>query len=264
MIKYIESLQNPKIKLVRSLHQNKGRADAEAFIVEGQINEIPNNWEIKFYLVSQTFIQKFGIYKYEQRANIFVADDKTFAYACDTMTPQGILAVCSKSNAKISEKIMDELLKVDNPLFLLMENTQDPGNLGTVIRTADAAGVTAVFISNGSVDAFNPKVVRSAAGSIFNLPFFVDIDIVDIVEKLMQNRINVYAASLDGATDLYSLDLSGGCAFIIGNEARGLSIETIEHCSKAVKIPILGKAESLNASMACGILLYEAVRQRHY
>jgi TrmH family RNA methyltransferase len=154
------------------------------------------------------------------------------------------------------------LLKNPNPIFLILENTQDPGNLGAAIRSADAAGAAAVFISRGSVDVFNPKVIRSAAGSVFHLPFFADADIMCVIEFLKNNGINVYGASLDGAECLYSLDLRHGCAFVTGNEARGLKRETAAACTARVKIPIAGKAESLNAAVACGVLVYEALRQR--
>ena len=259
----IKSPQNPKIKLVRSLYENKGRAANNAFVVEGSrfVDEIPPEWNIQFYLISETFAQKYGN-KYFNNATTFIADDKTFAVAADTQTPQGVLAVCNKPNTKLTNEKLSELLQTNNPLFLLLENTQDPGNLGTAIRTADAAGVTAIFISQGSVDVFNPKVMRSAAGSVFNLPFFTETDILFIIDKLKSNRIKVYAASLEGAVSLYSLNLTAGCAFVIGNEARGLKTETVKQCNAAVKIPIKGKAESLNAAIAGGVLLYEAVRQK--
>jgi len=256
-------MQNPKIKLVRSLYENKGRASNNAFVVEGArfVEEIPSNWKIQFYLVSETFAQK-GIEKYTKNAPVFVAGEKTFASACDTQTPQGILAVCNRPNTKLTPEKLTEILQIQNPLFLLLENTQDPGNLGTAIRTADAAGATAVFVSVGSVDVFNPKVIRAAAGSVFHLPFFTEADILEVIEGIKQNGVSVYAAILEGAVSLYSLDLTAGCAFVIGNEARGLKAETVKRCCAAVKVPIMGKAESLNAAVAGGVLLYEAVRQR--
>jgi len=262
-LEIIKSGQNPKVKLVRSLYENKGRAANNAFVVEGArfVDEITNEWKVQFYLVSEEFARR-DIEKYVQNAPVFVADEKTFTSACDTQTPQGILAVCDKPDTRLTSEKLTEILQVKNPMFLLLENTQNPGNLGTAIRTADAVGATAVFVSVGSVDVFNPKVIRSAAGSVFHLPFFTDADILDIVDGLKRNGVNVYAASLEGAVSLYSLDLTTGCAFVIGNEAHGLKEETVSRCYASVKVPIIGKAESLNAAVAGGVLLYEAVRQR--
>ena len=248
---------------MRSLYENKGRAANNAFVVEGArfADEIPSSWNVRFYLASESFVLK-GVDKYLPIAPVYVADDRTFQSACDTITPQGILAVCDKPNTKLTDERLTQLLKNENPLFLLLENTQDPGNLGAAIRSADAAGAAAVFVSAGSVDIFNPKVIRSAAGSVFNLPFFTEADILIVIDTLKHKGIGVYAASLDGADSLYSLNLNSGCAFVIGNEARGLRRETIMRCGASVKIPVAGKAESLNAAVACGVLLYEALRQK--
>jgi TrmH family RNA methyltransferase len=262
MAELIKSTHNPKIKLVRSLHEPKGRGAHNAFVIEGRmfINEVPKGADVRFYLVSESFAAESGIAGCS--APVFIADDKTFRYASVTETPQGVLAVCGKPDSTLTDAKFNMLIKNNNPFFLLAENIQDPGNLGTVIRTADAAGVSAVFISRNSVDVFNPKTVRSAAGSIFNLPFFTETDILVLINKLRQNNIPVYGASPNGSVSLYSLNYTGGCAFVIGNEARGLTDATLRSCTAAVSIPIAGKAESLNAAVACGVLLYEALRQK--
>ena len=138
----------------------------------------------------------------------------------------------------------------------------DPGNLGTVIRTADACGADAIFLSKGSVDMYNPKVLRSTMGSMFHVPVFQNVELNEISAKLKKNEIPLYAAHLRGDTYPYGLELAEPCAFIIGNEARGLSDEAADLCDRWVKIPMPGQAESLNASIAAGVLMYEVVRQR--
>ena len=138
----------------------------------------------------------------------------------------------------------------------------DPGNLGTVIRTADACGADAVFLSKGSVDLYNPKVLRATMGSLFHVPVFQNIDLHALSEKMQAKQIPLYAAHLKGDRYPYALPLQDACAFLIGNEARGLSEDAAALCDAWVKIPMPGQAESLNASVAAGVLLYEVVRQR--
>ena len=146
--------------------------------------------------------------------------------------------------------------------ILLAEELNDRGNLGTVIRTADACGADAVFLSKGSVDLYNPKVLRATMGSLFHVPVFQNIDLHALSEKMQAKQIPLYAAHLKGDRYPYALPLQDACAFLIGNEARGLSEDAAALCDAWVKIPMPGQAESLNASVAAGVLLYEVVRQR--
>lgn len=188
---------------------------------------------------------------------MFCLPDGLFASICDTENPQGILAVCKKL-------VWDEaaVFAKERPFFLLAEELNDPGNLGTVIRTADACGADAVFLSKGSVDLYNPKVLRSTMGSLFHVPVFQNVSLEEISEKLKADQIPLYAAHLKGESYPYALPLQEACAFLIGNEARGLSEKAAALCDQWVKIPMPGQAESLNASIAAGVLLYEVVRQR--
>ena len=176
---------------------------------------------------------------------------------CDTENPQGILAVCKKLDWDA-----DAVLAKKTPFLLLAEELNDPGNLGTVIRTADACGADAVFLSKGSVDLYNPKVLRATMGSLFHVPVFQNIDLHALSEKMQAKQIPLYAAHLKGDRYPYALPLQDACAFLIGNEARGLSEDAAALCDAWVKIPMPGQAESLNASVAAGVLLYEVVRQR--
>lgn len=151
---------------------------------------------------------------------------------------------------------------LEYPLYVILENLQDPGNAGTIIRTGEAAGVTAVFLTEGSVDLYSPKTIRSTMGAIFRVPHFYVPTGAAIADELLIRGVRVYAAHLRGRTSYTDCDYRRGSAFVIGNESRGISDELAEKCSTLIRIPMYGRVESLNAAMAAGILMYEAVRQR--
>ena len=213
--------------------------------------------EVLAYAVSNAFAAENDLSLYEEKAEVLCLTDALFAAVCDTENPQGILAVCKKLDWDA-----DAVLAKKTPFLLLAEELNDPGNLGTVIRTADACGADAVFLSKGSVDLYNPKVLRATMGSLFHVPVFQNIDLHALSEKMQAKQIPLYAAHLKGDRYPYALPLQDACAFLIGNEARGLSKDAAALCDAWVKIPMPGQAESLNASVAAGVLLYEVVRQR--
>lgn len=261
VIKMIDSSQNKIIKLISSLKNKKERDKQGLFIAEGLrfVEEIPVDYEIVLYAVSHSFSQEYGITVLKERAFVHVVADKLFKEICDTTNPQGILAVIKQKKFSLEEIIE----KVDeNGFFIMAEELNDPGNLGTIVRTADACCCNGVFLSKGSVDVYNPKVLRSTMGSVFHLPVISDVNLNECAEKLKQKNIAVYAAHLNGQKYPYGLNLTKGCCFILGNEARGLSSEAAGLANDYIKIPMPGKAESLNASVAAGILMYEVVRQR--
>lgn len=146
--------------------------------------------------------------------------------------------------------------------FLLGESLSDPGNTGTLIRTAAAAGADGIILSAGSVDIYNPKVIRAAAGSILRIPIVEGADLNEVIPELKQRGVTILAAHLDGAALPYDIDLREGCGILIGNEAHGLSDGTSHLADVLIKLPMSPAVESLNASVAGGILLYEVVRQR--
>lgn len=259
---FITSTSGKTIKYISSLYKKKGRDKAGSFVVEGQrfANEIPYDWDTEFFLISRSFAEKYNVEAYAKKAKIFYAEDNAFKSIADTVSPQGILAVCKQKY--FSREQFEEMSSKENPLFILLEQTNDPGNLGAIIRTADAAGASGILLSKDCTDIYSPKVLRSAAGSIFHLPFLKEVDIIEWIKKFKDENINVYAAHLQGAVYPYDIDLKKGCGFVIGNEARGLSDDVVSACAACVKIPLVGQAESLNAAVACGILIYEAVRQR--
>jgi len=144
---------------------------------------------------------------------------------------------------------------------LVLENLQDPGNLGTILRTGEGAGINGVIMSHDTVDIYNPKVTRSTMGSIFRVPFVYVDDLLEVAETMKQKNIITYAAHLNG-TDYTKEDYQKGTAFFIGNEGNGLTDKLTDKVQKKIKIPMCGKVESLNAAMASGLLVYEARRQR--
>lgn len=183
--------------------------------------------------------------------------DEVFAKMSDTQTPQGILCVLRRL-AYEPEQLFDR----PSPLLVLLEDIQDPGNLGTIMRTGEGAGVTGVIMTRGTVDLFHPKTVRATMGSIFRVPFLFVEELGEIIGKLHERGIRTYAAHLDGERYYDSFSFREGTAFLIGNEARGLRRETAELAQHYLKIPMEGELESLNAGVAASLLMYEANRQR--
>lgn len=177
--------------------------------------------------------------------------------AADTKTPQGALAVLERP---VYEK--EELLAIKNGFFLVVEDLQDPGNLGTIIRTGEGAGVNGIFLSKSTVDIYNPKTIRSTMGSIYRVPCLYVESLTDLLREMKEKGIAVYAAHLKGESYYDSFSFQTGCAFLIGNEGKGLCRETAEAADFYLKIPMEGSVESLNAAVAAALLLYEVHRQR--
>ena len=155
-----------------------------------------------------------------------------------------------------------DLLKSKNPLLLILEDIQDPGNVGTMIRTGEGAGIDGVIFAGESADVYNSKAVRATMGSVYRVPFVYVEKAGDAIQKLQKNKIRVYAAHLKGEKEYDACDYRCGSAFLIGNEGNGLRAETAALADMYMKIPMAGKVESLNAGAAAAILMYEAARQR--
>lgn len=175
----------------------------------------------------------------------------------DTQTPQGILTVLEQPVYDLTQ-----LLEQPDPLFLMLENLQDPGNLGTMIRTGEGAGITGVIMNNQTVDIFNPKTIRATMGSIFRVPIVYVPDLAPVLEQMHAKGIYTYAAHLKGQEYYDSFSFREPTAFLIGNEGNGLSKEISDQAGQYLKIPMEGRVESLNASIAAALLMYEAHRQR--
>lgn len=255
----IESMQNKLVKKIASLKQKKYREQEDLFVVEGLrfVQEIPSDWVILWYGISEDFIIPEHNWKTHANVPVYTFSQHVFQSMSSTEHPQGILALCQQKHLQQKHFIPEE-----NGFYLLLEELTDPGNLGTIIRVADACGIHGIFLSSGCVDLYNPKVLRSTMGSLFHIPIYQNCNLKETIDVLHQHHTSVYAAHLEGITYPYTLDLKKSCGILIGNEARGLSNEASALCDTLVKIPMPGQAESLNAAIAAGILLYEVVRQR--
>ena len=198
-------------------------------------------------------------------AEICVVSDEVFQAISDTRTPQGILALAGQLHYRPEDllgRTAGQAAADGKSLLMILENLQDPGNLGTILRTAEGAGVTGILLSRGSADVYNPKVTRSTMGSIFRVPFFYTEDLTASMRRLRSEGIVIYAAHLKGDRDYDQVSCSCACAFLIGNESRGLSDAAAAEADRLIRIPMCGNVESLNAGVASAILMYEAGRQR--
>jgi len=256
MIEIISSSENKFIKEVSQLQHTKLRKKLGKFMLEGAayIADIPSNFDIEYLLVAEGRHAEHRklCEKYTHR----VITDKLMAQLCDTVTPQGVIAVCRQPEYNINE------LATHGGLYIICEDVRDPGNLGAIIRTAAAAGATAVLALSGCTESYSPKVVRSAAGAIFAVPIAENLHAHDIIPLLKNNDTHIYATHLEGKKLPYDVDLYGNCAIIIGNEANGISDELADMCDTWIKLPMPGPVQSLNASVAAGIIIYESLRQR--
>jgi TrmH family RNA methyltransferase len=259
----ITSTSNAKVKqVIQWQTKAKERRSAGIFLTEGRklFEEAPGE-SVREVYVAEGAMEKFrkdGVLcgKLEQTGFELVSDE-VFRKMSDTQTPQGILCVLQQPSYTL-----EQLLERERPLLMLLENLQDPGNLGTIIRTGEGAGITGVIMKAGTVDIFNPKVIRATMGSVFRVPFLYVEKLTDVFGQLREKGIHTYAAHLSGKEYYDSFSFSGGTAFLIGNEGNGLEKETADAADDYLKIPMEGRVESLNAAVAASLLMYEAHRQR--
>ncbi|WP_042223280.1 TrmH family RNA methyltransferase [Oceanobacillus manasiensis] len=240
----ITSAKNDKIKAIRKLHKKKERTESETFIVEGHhlVEEArKSNWTI-LEIIAQEGIQ---LPEWCGSLPVTIVTEQVFQQVSQTKSPQGIAAVLKINEAEVN---LDAHL-------LLIDAIQDPGNLGTIIRTADAAGFGGIILGEGTVDLFNDKVVRSTQGSLFHIPIKV-ASLDTEVEQLKQNDYKIWATALQNAHNFSESNRDKKVALILGNEGAGVQRSLQEAADKVVKIPIHGEAESLNVSIAAGILMY--------
>ncbi|MDR0880088.1 MAG: RNA methyltransferase [Clostridioides sp.] len=263
MIKMITSRDNDRLKYTRSLLKSKNRFKENKFIIEGYriaTLAIEQEAPVEYVVINEDFEEKDEHIKlikdFEDRdIEIYKTTNKNFKEIVDTENTQGIVAVSKFEKKDINKGIMD------SKFIVILDRIQDPGNMGTIIRTADAAGVDTVVVLKGSVDVYNPKVIRSTMGSIFSMDIvFAEEDVIDILKA---NGFNIVSSYL--GTDNYydKVDYGEKVALVIGNEANGISDEIIEMSDILVKIPMYGNAESLNAGISSAILLYE-IRKKFY
>jgi len=261
----ISAYNNPQIKLIKGLlEKGKIRDNESAFVIEGSrlCMEAPVDMVRSFY-VSEDFYNKSleDTLKAQGRSlksiedKLQVVDNGIMKSISGTVNPQGILAVCDKVTNDL-----DSILSKDKPV-LVLDNLRDPGNMGTILRTAEGAGMAGVIASTGTVDIYNPKVVRATMGTIFRVPFVYE-EIDTIIDKLHEHNFVVLATLLDDkAKSLYDYEFTSNSAVVIGNEANGISEDVAKKCDGSCYIPMSGEVESLNASVAAAIMMYEIKRQ---
>lgn len=264
----ITSTNNQQMKNISTLlKKSKERKVSKSFVVEGprMVIETPVD-KLKAVYVAEGFSKNIAnellleeIWNKCKQANVTyeVVADQVFKSVSDTQTPQGIMAVVA-----IPEYELDELLEGKHTHLLILESIQDPGNLGTMVRTGEGAGVTGIIMNKTTVDLFNPKTIRSTMGSIYRVPYFVTENLTDIIQKLKNKGISIYAAHLKGELSYDEKDYTKACGFLIGNEGNGLSDEIAGLADEYIKIPMEGQVESLNAAISATLLMYETNRQR--
>ena len=261
----ITSTSSSQVKHVISLlSKARERKKNKEYVVEGvrMVSEVPADLLVKIYM-SERFHSNNPEYVHElvkkqgiSSDSIEIVADNVFDRMSQTQTPQGIMAVVRMNDSSISDML------TDNPLLILVENLQDPGNLGTILRTAEGAGVTGILMDRECVDIYNPKTIRSTMGSVYRMPFVYVEDLGKGIQDLKDKGITTYAAHLEGKHSYDEENLTNPCAFLIGNEGNGLRREIADMADCYIKIPMLGQVESLNAAIASSVLMFEAARQR--
>lgn len=248
----ITSTQNQQVKSILKLKKSaKERRKAGQFVVEGMrfVDEIPDAAFVKAYATEQYLAQHAFSREVEE------VSESVMGQISDTKTPQGIVAI-----ARMPQYSLEQMIGHTSRSLLLLENVQDPGNLGTMVRTAEGAGMAGIIMSRDTVDLFSPKVARATMGAIFRVPFVYVDKLEQVLPTLKEHGYTSFAAHLKGR-DMYEESFKGKCAFFIGNEGNGLTDELTQLADKKIKIPMEGKVESLNAAIAAALLMYEAKRQ---
>lgn len=278
----ITSTGNDKIKnIIKCVKQSKERKKQGVFVVEGvrMFSEIPREF------LSETFITEAFYEKYKKLfddVTYEIVSDNVMEKITDTQTPQGVVSIVKRLEYSLDEVCMgingdkdrvsaggkmksgtagEEKSDENYPLVMALENIQDPGNLGTILRTAEGAGVSGVIMSSDTVDIYNPKVVRATMGSIFRVPFCYVDNLKEIVEELGSRGFTSYGGHLQG-TCFYDFDYRESTIFCVGNEGNGLTDELSNVLDHKILIPMMGNVESLNVATASTVLMFEALRQR--
>ena len=254
---YIESKENNLYKETKKLKDRRGRNKSSKYIIEGfrLIQEaFKAELDIQYIFINNEEEKRIdeNLKDYKDSTKIYGLSDNLLKELCATEKPQGIVAV-------VNMKKID--MALEGKFYLLCDKVQDPGNLGTIIRTAHAAGVDGIILTKGTVDVYNEKTIRSTMGSLFHIPVVYDDENLSIVKALINKGFSLLSTSLEGDKDFFDEDLTGNIVISVGNEGNGVSREVYELSDKKVKIPMPGGAESLNVAIATSIILYEKVRQ---
>ena len=257
----ISSKENELIKHIKKLKDKKHRDESNEYIIEGVklIEEaVKEKAKIKKVIICEDTTRTYEIpttimleiAKYEC---IYVTD-KIFASITQVTNPQGIMAIIEKNNS-------NQEIDFSQDIIVMLDDVQDPGNLGTILRTIDSIGLNQIIVSKGTADSFNPKVVRSTMGAIFRINIIEKENLKDTIKEIKKHHFKLMVTSLQTENSIYDIEFKKKI-IVIGNEANGVSQEIQDMADEKAKIPMLGKAESLNASVAAGIVMYEYVRQK--
>lgn len=265
----VTSWQNPELKMYRSLLRKKGRDKRGLIPLEGvRLLEEANSKKIKIHSViySEELLKNERgkklleeIQGVQPQAKIISVSRNILKETADTENPQGILATGVSPEYNLAQLIHEE-----KPLTLVAAGIQDPGNLGTIIRTAAGASVSGVVVTRGTVDVYNPKTLRATMGAIFNLPVVLIKDVESLMNYFRHHNIRIGVTDLKGEANCFQVDLTVPTAVFLGSEAFGLDKEIIKGADFRLKIPVLGPAESLNVAVAAGVIMYEGVRQKYF
>lgn len=255
----IQSKDNSIIKEAKKLKERRFRALNSQFLIEG-FRFVEEALKSSFH-VSQIFLNENNLNKWQSfnldkvlqnQTKIYIVKEAVFKQLSETENPQGVIAVVDKIKVPIAKK---------DGIYVLVDRIQDPGNLGTIIRSAHAAGASGIIITKGTVDVYNEKTLRSTMGSIFNIPVIEDENL-SFTKSLKSGGFKLIVSSLENSTDFYKINLTQNLIIAVGNEGSGISEEIYSLGDIKAKIPMPGKAESLNAAVAASVMLFEAVRQK--
>ena len=257
----ISSISNQQVKEITKLQkQPKYRKASSLFIAEGfkMLKEAAENG-----CLVKTYISEFVLEKKHESLEWLCKEfpyetvsDQVFRQLSGTVTTHGILGIVKQPSYSITDILDDK-----KHIWLLLDDIRDPGNLGTIMRTAEGAGMSAVIMGKGTADLFNPKTVRSTMGAIFRMPFVYVDDITEIIKQIKDNGYSVYGTAMKGSITYDMADYTKGAGIVIGNEANGIQDSVLECITGSINIPMDGKLESLNAAVAAAVVMYEAARQ---
>ncbi|MFD3156122.1 TrmH family RNA methyltransferase [Haloimpatiens sp. FM7330] len=254
----ITSKDNSLIKEIKKLKEKKHRVKSKTFLVEGFrfVHEaLKSNSNVKYVFICENVKEKWeNVYKNLDLNNTkrFIVSENVLKVISNTDNPQGVVAVVANK---------ENNLKKQNGFYILADKIQDPGNMGTIIRTAHASGAAGVIITKGTVDVYNDKTLRSTMGSIFNIPVIEDKDL-STIRKLKTEGFKLVASYLDSESeDFYDVSLKENVILAVGNEGNGISTDILQLSDIKVKIPMPGGTESLNAAVAASVMMYETLRQ---
>jgi TrmH family RNA methyltransferase len=262
----ITSNQNRFIKMAASLKEKKFRDELGLFSIEGVrlVEEAAQaNWSVEacVYITGaeeDQRVQDVLLLLQSKNCRMIEVSAAIYGKITEVKQPQGIMAIMKKREYRL----VDCLANVEKPFLVVLDEVQDPGNVGTIIRTAAAAGCTGVILTKGCADVFAAKAVRASMGSLFNVPIFEGLSQDEVVNYLNKYDIRILATSLDNSTIYFRADFNQSVAVVFGNEGNGVSRKLLEVAIERLHIPLLGNVESLNVAASAAVILYEAVRQR--